>query len=217
MDFFVRKKIFLFSLIFLGIFFLIVFTSFYFSSPGFLISSNLDLDGEEPILLINLKNDSFHVVENIAIVINDKNIVESFNLLPGDVNQFKFVILEEKINLKINSKNHLDYEKEYTLKGAISKNNLEFYPEYIFNKVNELSEISFEICNTNSEIEVVVELETDAEIKSGFLKQDIKLLVDECKILNYSLLYTTEGNKRVKFKIYNDIYSKEIVINGLVS
>ena len=62
-----------------------------------------------------------------------------------------------------------------------------------------------------------VEINTDAEIKNGYEKQDDILKNNECKVLNYGLLYKTTVNKRVKFKIYNDIYSKELSINGLVA
>jgi hypothetical protein len=217
MDFFIRKKIFVFSLIFLAVFFLMFFLIFYFFSPGFLVSSNLNLDLEKPILIINLKNDSLHVVENINIIINDKLIFEPFNLMPKDENKIELVVTEENLTLEIFAENHLKYDKSYTLKGAISKNSLEFYPEYIFNKVNELSDLNLEICNIDEEMEFFVEIETDADIVKGYEKQDVILELKECKILNYHLLYKTEGNKRVKFKIYNDIYSKELSINGMVS
>lgn len=217
MDFFIRKKIFVFSLIFLAIFFLMFFLIFYFFSPGFLVTSNLNLDSEKPILIINLKNDSLHVVENINILINDNLVFEPFSLMPKDENKLELVVTEENVVLEIFAENHLKYDKSYTLKGAISKNSLEFYPEYVFNSINELSDLNLEICNVDSKIEFFVEIETDADIKLGYEKQDIILESDECKILNYGLLYTTEGNKRVKFKIYNDIYSKELSINGMVS
>lgn len=217
MDFFTRRKIFLFALIFLAIFFLMFFLIFYFFSPGFLVTSNLNLDSEKPILIINLKNDSLHVIENINILINNNLVFEPFNLMPKDENKIELTIIEENITLEIFAENHLKYDKSYTLKGAISKNSLEFYPEYVFNSINELSDLNLEICNVDGKIEFFVEIETDADIKIGYEKQDIILESDECKILNYGLLYTTEGNKRVKFKIYNDIYSKELSINGMVS
>ncbi len=217
MNFYNRHKIYFILIISLLCIIPILILYFSFMSPGLNIESNLNLD-VVPNLDINLENNSSHIIENITILINNKLVNKIDVLYPNDKNNYNYLINEDNIVLTIYSKQHRVYSREYKLnKSQLNQNILEYSPTYFFNKINKVSDFNLEICNSYNSENYVVEIITDGELISKNAKKEVNINKDECINLEYNIIFNTQGSKKIKFKIYNDVYVKELLISGNVN
>jgi len=214
MDFYNRRKIYLIVLLVLVVLIPILFIIFYTVSPGLNVDANLDLTSN-PILNVHIKNDSSHIISNLSIIINDKDVNDINSLGPGKESTFTYHINTEKVNLIVNADNHLSFNKTFTInKNVLLSNILDYSPSYIFNKVGKESDINLKMCSTQ-DINVSVDVDLSDLIK-GKTVQDVSIYANTCKTLEYSTIFRNKGEKKIKFKIYNEVYSKELLISGNV-
>jgi len=214
MDFYTRKNLYLIILICFITLIPIFYTIFGFVSPGLDINANLDLKSTQIEVYIN--NNSSHRINNIIIFMNDI-ILEDINYLDPNENYHSFFpIIDNEMELIINSDNHLQYSQTFSVNKDLLSNKITFKPSYLFNKVNEISDFNLQLCNLDSEVNLNVNIIQDAQLIKGLENENVTLN-NECKYLYYQLLFDKSGEKTIKFKIYNDVYSKEILITGYVN
>lgn len=214
MDYFTRYKTYFFILIALIV--VLVASSFYlyFFSSGFEIDAKLSLEGS-PKIDVLLNNNSSHVVNNIAIFVNNE-VFQYIGTFPANSTlNISIPVSAEKTLLKVTANNSPDFEQEFTLNKAVQNENLISYSfKYNFAKNTD---VNLNVCNTiDEEQKFKVEIVQEGVIITGEENTDLLLLSKECKTLQYSLAYSETGNKKVKFKIYNDVYLKELTISGVV-
>jgi hypothetical protein len=218
MDFYNRKKIYLLTAIILLILIPIVYLIFTTTSPGLEIDANLILE-PSPNLVVHINNTSSHTIDNLQVFLNNELM---FDLNTLDANKsltLEYPALTEKLDLLILAHNQLGYEKTFSLdKSALNNTELRFKPIYAFQKAGNVSDINLTICNDSNNVNLNVDLILDdGELKSGKTTDNIDLEKDQCKLLQYNILYVTTGDKKVKFKIYNDVYNRELLISGTVN
>ncbi len=214
MDYFTRYKTYLFILIALIVVLAVSSFYLYFFSSGFEIDAKLSLEGS-PKIDVLLNNDSSHVVNNIAIFVNSE-VFQYIGTFPANSSlSIAIPVSAEKTLLKITVNNSPDYEQEFTLnKASQNENTISYSFKYAFGKNTD---INLNVCSTvEEEQKFKVDLSHDGALIDGENTTDLLLLSKECKTLQYSLAYTETGNKKVKFKIYNDVYLKELTISGVV-
>jgi len=218
MDFYYRKEIYLFVAIFLIILIPIIYLILITTSPGLEIDANLELQNS-PMIVIHFNNTSSHTIDNISVYLNNEIVKEIVKLDANSSLILELPALIEKLDLRIDADNYSGFEKSFTLdKSAINKTQLKFKPEYIFNKAGSISDLSLEICNDSENTDLHIDLVLDdGELKKGNINEIRSIELNKCITLQYSILYNSKGDKKIKFKIYNDVYNKELQISGNVN
>ena len=201
--------------------FYLVFTSI---SPGLIIETNLDLK-TNPKITILIQNNSFHVINNLIVYLNDKNVKNYNSLSFGTKEYLEYPALTDIIKVKIIADNQLPYEQEFAINNSNNYNNsqdiITFKPSFVFRTAGKVSDINMNLCNIISEkltlnIDIFADIE-DSNLQSNNASEIIDLDANDCKTLEYHIVYLTTGYKKVTFKIYNDVYSKELLISGTVN
>lgn len=218
MDFYIRKQIYLFIAIFLLILIPIIYLIFTTVSSGLEIDANLNLESN-PKLIVHINNTSSHTIDNLEVYLNNELM---FDLNTLDANKsliLEYPALTEKLDLKITAHNQIGFEKSFSLdKSTLNNTELRYKPLYVFNKAGTISDLNLTICNDSKIIDLKVDIILDdGSLKSGLENYNINLDENKCIDLQYKILYITKGEKKVKFKIYNDVYNRELLISGSVN
>lgn len=214
MDYFTRYKTYFFILIALIVILAVSGLYLYFYSSGFEIDAKLSLIGN-PKIDVLLNNNSSHVVNNIAIFVNNE-VFQYIGTFPANSSlSIAIPVSAEKTLLKITANNSPDYEQIFSLNKVVQNENLISYSlKYTFAKNTD---VNLNICSlVDEEQKFKVNLAQDGILESGKETTDLELNAKECKDLQYTLNYKDVGSKKVKFKIYNDVYLKELSISGAV-
>jgi len=217
MIFYNRRRVYLIVIIVLVLLIPFIYLLFSFSFNDLYVDANLTFYQNKPFINVTLKNESSHVINNISISVNDKEEQKLESLKVNDIFDFNFSVSTETINVKIIADKQTIYDNMFTInKSNLGADLFDFNPTYLFKDKNQISEIGLTICNNGKLANINVDIETEAELKQGEKIQELSLGEQKCETLAYKLLYAESGEKKVKFKIYNDVYSKELLVSGSV-
>lgn len=214
MDYFTRYKTYFFILISLIIILAVSGFYLYFYSSGFDVSAKLSLEGS-PKIDVLLNNNSSHVVNNIAIFV-DNEVFQYIGTFPANSSlSIMIPVSAEKTLLKITANNSPDYEQTFSLNKAVQNENI---ISYSFNyKFGKNTDMNLNVCSlVDEDQEFVVDIIQDGVLGQGKETTNLELSAKECKTLQYTLAYKDIGTKKVKFKLHNDVYLKELIISGAV-